>query len=154
MISLRALTPADVEAVIALALSALAEIGLERNAASVQRDLEDVDRAYAAPRGGFWVAETDGVIVGSVAVRPKEGQTAELKRLYVSAAARGRGLGQTLYEHAEAFARSAGYTKIGLDSSRRFVSARRLSERNGFVVTAELDNEWEDDVYEKMLDGG
>jgi GNAT superfamily N-acetyltransferase len=75
----------------------------------------------------------------------------ELKRLYVDASARGHGLGQRLYEHAEAFARSAGYAAIWLDSSRRFTQARRLYARNGFVLLEERDNDWEDNVYEKRL---
>jgi GNAT superfamily N-acetyltransferase len=55
------------------------------------------------------------------------------------------------YAHAEAFARAAGYQAIWLDSSRRFGKARRLYERNGFVLLEELDNDWEDNVYEKRL---
>ncbi|MGO8998187.1 MAG: hypothetical protein ACLQVI_33115 [Polyangiaceae bacterium] len=40
---------------------------------------------------------------------------------------------------------------IWLDSSRRFGKARRLYERNGFVLLEEIDNDWEDNVYEKPL---
>lgn len=153
MITLRALRPDDVERVLELALATLSEFGLAGNAASVRRDVEDVASTYAPPRGGFWVAELDGAVVGSVAVRPKEGRTCELKRLYLAPSARGRGLGQVLYVHAETFARAAGYDRIWLDSSRRFVAARKLYERNGFVLVAELENDWEDNVYEKALDG-
>ena len=84
-------------------------------------------------------------------MRPKQNRTCELKRLYVRADRRGYGLGQALYEHAEAFARRAGYDRIWLDSSRRFGKAHRLYERNGFVLVERLDNEWEDNVYERSL---
>jgi GNAT superfamily N-acetyltransferase len=84
-------------------------------------------------------------------VRPKEGATCEIKRLYLRADLRGAGLGQALYEHAERFARAAGYARIWLDSSRRFARAHRLYRRNGFVLVESLDNDWEDDVYEKTL---
>jgi hypothetical protein len=67
----------------------------------------------------------------------------------VNPGARGLGIGQLLYMHGETFARSAGYEKMWLDSSRRFTQARRLFERNGFVLVEELDNDWEDNVYEK-----
>jgi GNAT superfamily N-acetyltransferase len=86
-----------------------------------------------------------------VAIRPKEGRTCELTRLYLRPDRRGAGLGQRLYEHAEAFARRAGYERIWLDSSRRFVVAHRLYQRNGFRLVESLDNDWEDDVYEKPL---
>ena len=97
------------------------------------------------------MAERDGALVGTVAVRAREAATCELKRLYVHASARGLGLGQALYAHAEVFAVSAGYERIWLDSSRRFAQARRLDERNGFVLLEELQNDWEDNVYEKVL---
>jgi ribosomal protein S18 acetylase RimI-like enzyme len=69
----------------------------------------------------------------------------------VSPLARGHGLGQRLYEHAEAFARAAGYRRIWLDSSRRFTAARRLYEKNGFELLEELANDWEDNVNAKSL---
>ena len=92
-----------------------------------------------------------GELVGTVAIRPKDAATCELKRLYLVPGQRGLGLGQALYDHAEAFARAAGYERIGLDSSRRFTRAHRLYQRNGFVLVEHIDNDWEDDVYEKTL---
>jgi GNAT superfamily N-acetyltransferase len=60
-------------------------------------------------------------------------------------------VGRALYDHAEAFARSAGYGRIWLDSSRKFAEARKLYERNGFILLEELANEWCDNVYAKDL---
>jgi putative acetyltransferase len=97
------------------------------------------------------VLDADGEVVGTVAIRPKDESTCEIKRLYLHPDARGGGLGQRLYEHAEAFARRAGYGRIWLDSSRRFTRARKLYERNGFELLEEVDNAWEDNVYEKRL---
>ena len=146
---IRAYRETDCDAVVALVTGVLAEYGFSTHVGGVQRDLAAIDDGYA--RGGFWVAEIDGVIAGTVAVRPKEELTCELKRLYVSKTARGRGVGRALYAHAEAFARGAGYTRIWLDSSRKFVEARRLYEKNGFVLLEELANDWCDNVYEKTL---
>jgi len=132
----------DRDAVFALVASVLGEYGFSSPEERVARDVEHAD---------FWVAELEGEVAGTVAVRPKEGKTCELKRLYVSRAARGRGVGRALLAHAESVARAAGYEKIWLDSSRRFVEARRLYEKNGFVLVEELDNDWCDNVYEKTL---
>jgi putative acetyltransferase len=151
---IRAYRGSDRADVVALVKRTLAEFRFPGDLASIEADLDALDTRYAPPRGGFFVAELDARFVGSVAIRPKEGPrqgTCELKRLYVDAAARGHGLGQRLYEHAEAFARAAGYDTIWLDSSRRFTLARRLYERNGFSLLEELDNDWEDNVYEKRL---
>ena len=142
----------DLESVVRLVGSVLAEYGFTPQTGGVEKDLAEAHMRYAGARAGVWVAvDDDGAIVGSVAVRPKEGSTCELKRLYVRMDKRGAGIGQTLYAHAEAFARAAGYERIWLDSSRRFALAHRLYERNGFALVASIDNDWEDNVYEKRL---
>ena len=148
---IRDVEPADLEAVAALAVATLAEFGFSSQVSGVERDLREALARYRAPAGGFWVADDEGVVAGTVAIRPKEGRTCELKRLYVRADVRGRRLGQQLYEHAEHFARRADYDRIWLDSSRRFAAAHRLYLRNGFVLVESTGNDWEDDVFEKLL---
>jgi hypothetical protein len=149
---IRALEPADVPAVTQLVVDVLGEFGFTAQVGGVERDLHEMPERYGGTTAGFWVADHAGVVVGTVAIRPKdEGRTCELKRLYVRPDQRGTGLGQRLYAHAETFARSAGYERIWLDSSRRFARAHRLYERNGFVLLESLHNDWEDDVFEKDL---
>lgn len=148
---IREYQPGDRDAVIALVSRVLGEFGFESNVAGVERDLREAHERYAGDRAGFWVLEDAGEVVGTVAVRPKDERTCEIKRLYLRPDVRGAGLGQRLYEHAESFARRAGYARIWLDSSRRFTRARKLYERNGFVLLEEVDNAWEDNVYEKRL---
>ncbi|HEX8792609.1 MAG TPA: GNAT family N-acetyltransferase [Polyangiaceae bacterium] len=143
--------PRDRDAVIALVSRVLGEFGFESNVAGVERDMREAHERYAGDRAGFWVLDDAGEVVGTVAIRPKDERTCEVKRLYLRPDARGSGLGQRLYDHAESFARRAGYERIWLDSSRRFTRARKLYERNGFVLLEEVDNAWEDNVYEKHL---
>jgi putative acetyltransferase len=151
-VTLRDIDARDLGAVAELVVATLAEFGFSSQVGGVERDLREALERYRAPTGGFWVADDAGVVVGSVAIRPKEGRTCELKRLYVRADQRGKRLGQGLYEHAERFARAVGYDRIWLDSSRRFAAAHRLYLRNGFVLLESLDNDWEDDVFEKLLE--
>ncbi len=148
---IRPYRPDDREAVRALVAEVLTEFGFGHAVGGLERDLAEIESRYGGERAGFWVADDGGSIAGTVAVRPKEGLTCELKRLYLRAGHRGAGLGQRLYEHAERFARDAGYEAVWLDSSRRFGKAHRLYERNGFTLLARLDNDWEDNVYEKRL---
>jgi putative acetyltransferase len=148
---IRDYTPSDAQAVLALITSVLTEYGFSPDVGGLHRDLELVAERYGQDRSGFWIAERDASLLGTVAIRPKEAGTCELKRLYVRPAARGHGIGQLLFGHAEAFARAVGYEKMWLDSSRRFTQARRLYEQNGLKLTQELDNDWEDNVYEKVL---
>jgi putative acetyltransferase len=154
---LRAYAAPDRDELTRLIVTTLAEFGFAPDMGGLDADLAAIAERYAPPRGTFVIAELEGHVVGSVAVRERiasDTGVCELKRLYVSPLARGHGLGQRLYEHAESFARAAGYRRIWLDSSRRFTAARRLYERNGFVLLEELDNDWEDNVYEKTLRTG
>lgn len=141
----------DLAAVLAIVRSVLAEYGFSPDVGGLEADLRTIGERYAGERAGFWVAEDAGAVVGTVALRVKDADTCELKRLYVRADTRGSGVGRALYAHAEAFARRAGYARIWLDSSRRFTQARKLYERNGFVLLREIDNDWEDNEYEKRL---
>lgn len=148
-VEVRAYAPDDAPNVSSLVRSVLSEYGFATDVGGLERDLEELETRYKG--GRFWIAELGGELVGTIAIRPKDEGRCELKRLYLRADVRGLGLGQRLYEEAEAFARGAGYTKLWLDSSRRFVSAHRLYERNGLVLIEQLDNDWEDNVYEKTL---
>ena len=153
-VSIRDYHARDHASVVSLVVDTLAEFGFSSQVGGIERDLQEIQERYSGARAGFWVAEASGEVVGTVAIRPKRADTCELKRLYVRPVQRGTGLGQRLYVHAESFARGAGFERVWLDSSRRFAKAHRLYERNGFVLLEQMDNDWEDNVYEKLLTRG
>jgi len=102
----------------------------------VDADMPELRNPYTSTRatdGRWWVAELDGAIVGSVAISPEDAREVELKRLYVSSAARRRGLGGHLVRlvESEAVHRNAG--RIVLWTDTRFADAHRLYERLGYV---------------------
>jgi putative acetyltransferase len=72
----------------------------------------------ALPRGyiALLLALEDGAAAGCVGLRALDGASAEMKRLYVRPAYRGRGIGRTLAEAAIAAARKGGYARVLLDS--------------------------------------
>ncbi|GAA3389899.1 GNAT family N-acetyltransferase [Cryptosporangium minutisporangium] len=89
---------------------------------------------YAANGGRMWVAELDGAIVGSVAIRSgAESDTAELKSLYVGAAARRHGLGEVLTSLAEEEAVRLGVRQVELWTDTRFADAHRFYARLGYT---------------------
>jgi putative acetyltransferase len=152
-VTIRDYSPEDHAGVLRIVLGVLAEFNFAVHVAGIEEDLHAIPTRYAPPRAGFWVAEHCEHVVGTVAIRAKRDAACELKRFYVRPDHRGTGLGQRLYAHAELFAREAGYTSLGVESSRRFGKAQRLYERNGLTLVERLENEWEDNVYEKKLDG-
>jgi ribosomal protein S18 acetylase RimI-like enzyme len=74
-------------------------------------------------------------------VRLLDPETAEMKRLYVRAAHRGRGLGRALAEAAIAAAREAGCRRIVLDTLPKMRDAQELYRALGFrPVSPYLEN--------------
>jgi predicted GNAT family N-acyltransferase/RimJ/RimL family protein N-acetyltransferase len=93
--------------------------------------------AYAAADGRMWVVELDGAVVACVGVKYLGKPTVELKNLYVSAAARRRGLGERLTRLVEAEARRYGADRVDLWSDSRFADAHRLYLRLGYAQLPE-----------------
>jgi len=92
---------------------------------------------YEPPHGAFFVVRDGGRVVGSVGVdRPEDG-AAELHRLYLDPAVRGRGLGDTLVQTIVGWCRDRDVRRLVLWSDTRFVHAHRLYLRHGFRQTGE-----------------
>jgi ribosomal protein S18 acetylase RimI-like enzyme len=123
----------------AAAMSDLAEVGvLFREYADslpfslafqdFDRELAELPGAYAPPGGALLLVRS----AGCVGLRPLEGETCEMKRLYVRPAARGRGIGRRLAEAAVSEARRLGYARMRLDSTPGMEAAQALYIELGF----------------------
>jgi acetyltransferase len=80
------------------------------------------ERAFSSLGTGLylWVAQSDGVVVGSVQLLPSGKENglhrAEIQKLIVLKSHRGQGIASQLMQQAEAFARSKDRTLLTLDT--------------------------------------
>jgi len=110
-----------------------------------QPDLRAVAEVYQSGTGGFWVAEREGRIVGTIGlIGFGDGQGA-LRKMFVAAEARGQkpgreaGVAARLLAMLVDHAREAGITAITLGTIERLKAAVRFYEKNGFDPVAPED---------------
>jgi GNAT superfamily N-acetyltransferase len=90
-------------------------------------------RMFELPDGVFLVTRVDGRAVACGGVCRFDTVRAELKRMYVTPAARGTGLGRCMLEALEAEARQLGYTGIVLETGDRQPEALGLYVSAGYA---------------------
>jgi putative acetyltransferase len=95
-------------------------------------ELATLPGAYAPPDGRLLIALHDGQAAGCIALRRFDGETGEVKRLWVRPAFRGTGLGRRLAERLVSEARACGYSRLVLDTLSSMGSAIALYRSLGF----------------------
>jgi putative acetyltransferase len=83
--------------------------------------------------GYFVVAREAEQAVGCGGFRPIDDQCAEIKRMFVRASARRRGIGRQILRHLEAEVRRRGFRSIVLETGCDNLEARALYEGEGYL---------------------
>jgi GNAT superfamily N-acetyltransferase len=132
-------TPADCAAVKALVLDFVAWAATQdpdadkaATFANLEAELDGLPGIFGPPTGSFLLATDAGRPVGCVAFRELDGDTVELKRMYVRPDQRGRGTGVRLVEELIAAARAQGRRRMELSSYHTMTSAHRIYRNLGF----------------------
>jgi len=112
---------------------------------NLSRDPDAAD--MTRPRGVFLVAVSDGLALGCVGLKGGGGPVAEIKRLWVSPAARGLHLATRLMTRAEEAARGLGIETLRLDTNSALPEAAALYHKTGWT---EIDR-FNDDPYPDMF---
>jgi GNAT superfamily N-acetyltransferase len=116
-------------------------------------DIFATEAAFDGPGTAWLVLYEDGVPVACGGVRPLGAGVAEIKRMFVTAAARGRGHGRALLAELERRARDAGYDRVRLYTTEVLHEARALYADAGYhrIEMPNVDDRAEDIWLEKRL---
>ena len=131
-------TADDLEAVAALFEAYAASLSVDLGYQGFAEELAGLPGKYAPPAGALLLAsEPLGHALGCVALRPMPREACcEIKRLYVSPAARGLGLGHALIAAILDAAPAIGYREARLDSLPDMEAAIALYRKAGFAPIA------------------
>ena len=104
----------------------------------VREDRTQFEAQYFSEGAGVWLAIVGGEAVGCVALRKlrEEPRCGEIKRMYVRASHRGRGIADSLLGALEENAARCGYEWLYLDTSDSMKAAARFYERNSYAACA------------------
>src|SRR5437763_2684160 len=103
---IRLFDPAETPRLIEVLAATFGEYGMRFDPDGYDKDVREVERRYAPPRAVFHAAEAGGRVLGFAGCDETGEHGAEIHRLYIDPAARGRGLGTRLCEAVEGWART------------------------------------------------
>lgn len=84
------------------------------------------------PGGLFLVGKVASQVIACGALRPLQPGVVEIKRMFVTPAFRGRGIGKQLLEELERHARQMGYRLVRLEAGLKLTEAMRMYEAAGY----------------------
>ena len=135
--NIRFIQPTDNLPLAKIIRSTLEEFGANHLGTVYYDDSTDhLSEVFAMPKSVYHIIEVNGELVGGAGIYPTHGlpaDTCELVKMYLSAKARGLGLGKLLMEHCLKAATSNGYSKVYLETMPELTSAIPLYKKFGFV---------------------
>ena len=103
-----------------------------------QPDLQNIPSFYQHGAGNFWVAVSEGKVIGTVALLDLGNRQAALRKMFVHADYRGsgRGVSGRLLDTLLKWSSARRVKDVYLGTTEKFLAAHRFYERNGFQQIA------------------
>lgn len=131
----------------------LEEYGLPWQPDKADQDVIEVESAYLAIGGEFWLVEHLGEIIGTAAYYPiKRGNNGvEIRKMYLLPKVRGKGIGKYLLQQLENRIADKGYQEIWIETASVLKEAVQLYEKYGYQRTTGVETKRCDRVYIKKI---
>lgn len=123
---------ADLEGVRRLVIAHADARGATPGVERIRADANRLPGPYVPPLGGIWIAVAGDTVVGCVALQPISDGVGEVKRMFVDAEWRGRGVGRALLARLIEGARANGHREIRLGTLPEMIEAQTLYRSFGF----------------------
>jgi len=154
MVTIRPILPKDDATMASIIFASLESYGLDKpGTVYTDASTKKLSTLFTTLLSGYLVAEENGRILGGCGIFPTPDLpqgSAELVKMYVDAAYRGKGLGTKLVLAAESLALSLGYNRLYLESFPNLKEAISLYKKLGFNSIAEREGNschYECDVF-------
>lgn len=139
MVTIRKCHPNDQKAARDLVAKVMGEEFPRESQTFPSNDLENIISSYGKLGEAFFVATSNGKVIGTVGIKQDDERTALLRRLFVDPKYRRKKIGSQLLERAVEFCREVGYDELIFKTTSTMENAVRLCEKNGFVPKAKLE---------------
>jgi putative acetyltransferase len=106
-------------------------------AVSLRKEIDRLADYYSEKQGSFWVAHDGDRFAGMFGIESVGSIAAELRRMYVDAGHRKRGLARMMLEHAEQTCREAGSPVLTLSTSELQQAALAFYRNAGYRLVRE-----------------
>ncbi|MBO9732266.1 MAG: GNAT family N-acetyltransferase [Chitinophaga sp.] len=135
-ITIRTILSSDDPTLANIVKTTLTEFGMNKVGTAFSDPTTDhLSVVYSIPRATYYVAESEGRIIGGAGIHPLDGGEAhvcELQKMYLLPEARGKGLAGKLISLCLNYAKQNGYTQCYLETAPELARARKVYEQFGF----------------------
>ncbi len=105
-----------------------------------QPDLLDIQGFYQRGEGNFWIAVSDGQVVGTISLLDIGNRQGALRKMFVKEPFRGavHGVARRLLDVLLSWCSERSVSEIYLGTTAKFLAAHRFYEKNGFSEIGQL----------------
>lgn len=105
-----------------------------------QPDITDIETFYTNKNGNFWVALSQGEVIGTIALLDIGNNQGVIRKMFVKQEFRGKSnTAYLLLENLINWSKQHGFAYLYLGTTEQFLAAHRFYEKHGFIAITTSD---------------